>query len=94
MGEAQVRGKSIAAIAKDVAEGYLFLNPLVLKKLEPSAYKRLHHELKKAQNEIRGENFPLHDTQAIRQRNMRLQRLHSALTILEHTAKEKKIILV
>lgn len=93
MSGSQFRGKSVSAIAKDIAEGFFTINPLTLKKFDPSGYKALHQQLKKAQRTVRNEKFPLHDIQRIRSRNMRLQRLHQALIILEHSAKERKIIL-
>jgi len=89
--EMQLRGKGIAAVARDVAEGFFTINPLVLKKFDPEGVKALHQQLRKLQKEVRGEEFPLHDALAIRHRNTRLQRLYSAITILEHTAKERKI---
>ena len=91
MAEGQIQGKSIIAIAKDVAEGFFVLNPLTLKKFEAPTYKALYHQLKKTQTEARSESFPSHDTGAIRSRNMKLQRLHTALMVLEHAAKEKRI---
>jgi hypothetical protein len=93
MAESQIRGKSILAVAKDIAEGFFSINPLVLKKFGPEDYKGLHHQLKKLQNEVRSEKFPLHDTLAIRGRNNKLQRLHSALIVLEHSARERKVVL-
>lgn len=93
MAEGAIRGKSAAAIAKDIADGFFFINPLVLKKFDPETFKNLHFQIRKIQVEARGEKFPLHDTLKIRNRNMRLQRIHNALIILEHTAKERKIIL-
>ena len=93
MSESQILGKSLAAIAKDIAEGYNVLSPAFLKKFDHEAFKNLHQMLKKLQKDIRGEKFPLHDVQGIRKRNMRLQRLHQAMMVLEYTAKENKILL-
>ncbi len=94
MAEGQIQGKSITSAAKDIAEGYMVLNPMILKRFENETYKALHQELRKTQREIRSESFPTHDTLGIRRRNTRLQRLHTALMILEHAAKEKRIPLV
>ena len=93
MAKSQIRGKSILAVAKDIAEGFFFVNTLILKKFESEDYKALHQQLKKLQNEVRSEKFPLHDTLAIRSRNIRLQRLHGALIILEHSARERNVVL-
>jgi len=91
MAEMQLRGKSIAAVARDVAEGFFTINPLVLKKFDPEGFKALHQQLKKLQTEVRGQQFPMHDALAIRGRNARLQRLHGAIIIMEHSAKERKV---
>ena len=91
MGDAQLRGKSVAAVAKEVAEGFLFLNPIVLRTFEGPDYKTLHFHLRKVQKEVRSEKFPFHDTAGLRQRNQRLQRLYGALIVLEHAARERRI---
>ena len=72
-------------------EGFFTINSLTLKRFDPEGYKALHQQLKKAQMEVRNEKFPLHDIPRIRSRNMRLQRLHQALNILEHSARERKV---
>jgi vacuolar-type H+-ATPase subunit B/Vma2 len=91
MSSSQLRGKSIIAVSKDIAEGFFTINPLTLKKFDDAAIKSLHHQLKKVQTEVRNQKFPLNDVMGIRNRNMRLQRLHQALVILEHTAKERRV---
>lgn len=93
MAEDQIRGKSLVAAAKDVANGFFTVNPLTLKKFTAEAIKALHHQLKKVQMEVRNERFDSHDVLAIRNRNMRLQRLHQAMTVLENTARERRVIL-
>lgn len=93
MAESQLRGKSLSAIAKDVADGFITFNPLLIKRLDGAAYKELLLQLKKAQQEARAAKFPLHDIDGIRRRNMRLQRLNQAITILEHEARERRLLL-
>jgi len=88
-----VRGKSLRATAFDIAEGYIIVNPLFLKSIEGESLKGLYQEIAKAQIEIRGRKFPHGETQAIRFRNTRLQRLNSALMILKNFARERKIFL-
>jgi hypothetical protein len=94
MGESQLRGKSLSAIAKDVADGFVVFNTLILKPLDGVAYKALLQQLKKTQQEARAAKFPTNDVDGIRKRNMRLQRLHQAITILEHEARERHIHMV
>jgi hypothetical protein len=89
-----IRGKSLKAIAYDISEGYLTVNPIFLKPLDDESLKGLYTEIMKAQSEIRAEKFPHSDLQLIRWRNMRLQRLHQTLIIIKNFARERKIILV
>lgn len=89
-----VRGKSLKTIAYDVSDGYTTVNPLFLKPFEPETLKELYHMLLKTQAEIRGEHFPHSDVQAIRMRNLRLQRLHIAAVIIKAFARDKRIVLI
>ena len=89
-----VRGKSLKALTLDVAEGYIAVNPIFLKLFEPEQLKEIFREIAKAQNDIRGEKFPTNDLFAIRIRNLKLQRLHSASMIIRNFAKERRILLV
>lgn len=89
-----VRGKSLRAIARDISEGYVTVNPLFLKPFDPETVKELYHEVMKTQAEIRGEKFPFNDVQAIRWRNLRLQRLYSAAMIIKNFARERRIQII
>ncbi|OIP61312.1 MAG: hypothetical protein CO150_02590 [Nitrospirae bacterium CG_4_9_14_3_um_filter_53_35] len=81
------------AVAKDVAEGYVFVTPIFLKKFVESDYKELYHNLIKVQKLVRAESPDPRDHHAVRQRNMRLQRLNNSLVVLKHQCKVKKILL-
>ncbi|MEK7286215.1 MAG: hypothetical protein AAB035_02830 [Nitrospirota bacterium] len=94
MPENQINGRSLAAIAKDVAEGFVTFNPQFLKRFNADNYKTLRQFLQKTQKEIRAEIFPTNDILSIRKRNIRLQRLHQAVTVVEYSAREKKIPLL
>lgn len=89
-----IRGKSHKAIAYDISEGYLTVNPIFLKSLDDESLKGLYNEIRRGQSDIRSEKFPHNDPQLIRWRNMRLQRLHQALIIIKNFARERKVILV
>ena len=91
MSDVQVQGKSLAAVARDIADGMVFMTPLLLKHLDEGGLRALHHQLKKLQTEVRGSKFPSHDVQGIRTRNLKLQRLHQSLTVLEHSARKLRI---
>ncbi len=87
------RGRSLAVMAKEIAEGYVSLNPLVLKKFDAAAFKELHMQLRKIQTVIRSEGVDLTNQEATRNRNQKLQRMHQAMSVLEIQAKQKKIVL-
>ncbi len=89
-----IRGKSVKAIAFDIAEGYVTVNPLFLKPLDTETIKELYQEIRKVQNEIRGGQFPYGDVKAIRQRNMKLQRLHTAAMIIKNYMRTTKRIFI
>ncbi len=84
-----IRGKSLLATARDIAEGYVIVNPLFLKPLDADSVKGLYQHVVKVQTEIRNEKFPFNDSTGIRMRNMKLQRLHSALLIIKNFARER-----
>jgi hypothetical protein len=87
------RGRSLAVLAKDIMEGYVALNPLVLKKFDAATFKELHMQLRRLQTTIRSQGVDLTDQEGLRNRNQKLQRMHQALSVLENQAKIQKIIL-
>ncbi len=89
-----VRGKSLKAVLRDVAEGYVAVNPLFLKSFDDETLREFHKELEKVQIEVRGEKFPTYDPNAIRSRNVRLQRLYSAAMIIRNYARVRRISLM
>lgn len=89
-----IRGKSLKSVAMDIAEGYVIVNPIFLKSIEAEELRGLMEELTKLQHAVRSEKFPHLDTMAIRRRNMRLQKLHSAAMIIRNFARDRKIMLV
>jgi len=89
-----IRGKSLKAVSFDIAEGYVVVNPLFLKSLDSESLKGIYHEIMKTQTLIRAEKFPHSDAKAIRRRNTRLTRLHSALMVIKNFARERRLILV
>lgn len=90
-GGSGVGGKSMKAVANDVAEGYMTINPLVLKKFDKDMIKDLFEHLNKAMGAARNLAVPLTDQIAMRNKNMKLQRIHNAIIILRNTAREKRI---
>ena len=91
MAQGGFRGKSLKAVAVDVADGMITINPLFLKKFDKEMLKELNEHLSKAMTAARNEKVPLHDPVSLRKRNLKLQRLNNALIILKNIAREKKI---
>jgi hypothetical protein len=90
MAESGFRGKSMKSVAFDVAEGYVSVNPLFLKKFDKDMVKELYEHLNKALTATRNEKIVLSDQASVRTRNMKLQRLHNAMIILRNIAREKR----
>jgi len=86
--------RNYKAIAVDVAEGFVTVNPLFLKSFDEEGIKSLFIAIERKQSEIRAEPFPHHDVLLIRKRNLRLQRLYSSLTIIKTFARERRMPLV
>jgi hypothetical protein len=89
--EGGFRGKSMKAIASDVAEGYITVNPLFVKKFDKDMIKGLYENISKGMTGVRNEKVVFNDAAALRIRNMRLQRMHNALIVLRNIAREKRI---
>jgi hypothetical protein len=87
-----IRGNPLG-LAKDIADGYIFVNPIFLKKFSEKDYRDLYHNLEKVQKMFRSEVPDFKDHLEVRQRNMRLQRLNSSLMIIKHQCRKKKILL-
>lgn len=91
MAESGFRGKSMRVVAVDVAEGFISVNPLLLKKFDKDMIKELYDHLNKALTGTRNEKTDFTDQPALRTRNMKLQRLHNAMIVLRNIAREKRI---
>jgi hypothetical protein len=90
MAESGFRGKSMRVVAIDVAEGYISVNPLLLKKFDKDMVKELNDHLNKALTSTRNEKTDFTDQTALRTRNMKLQRLHNAMIVLRNIARERR----
>ncbi len=93
-GTAVGRSRSLGLMAKDIMEGYVAVSPLILKKFDVSSYRELYHHLRKLQASLRGHGVSLQNQVALRERNLRLQRMHQALSVMEFQAKLHRISLV
>lgn len=91
MAESGFRGKSMKVVAMDVAEGYISVNPLFVKKFDNEMVKLLYDFLNKALTSTRNEKTDFTDQAVLRMRNMKLQRLHNAMIVLRNIARLKRI---
>lgn len=93
MGEDFLQGKNLDAVAKDIAEGYVFVSPIFLKKFSQDILKKILVSVNKTMHLIRNEKFPTGDVEGIKRRNMRLARLNNAATVIKYFAKERRWII-
>lgn len=91
MAESGFRGKSMRVVAIDVAEGYISVNPLFLKKFDKDMVKELYDHLNKSLTGTRNEKIDFSNLMVLRTRNLKLQRLHNAIIVLRNIAREKRI---
>ena len=70
-------------VASDVAEGYVSLNPVVLKKYEKHEVDALLKELEKLTRDTRSQNVPQDDAEASATRSRKLLRLSQANVVLQ-----------
>jgi hypothetical protein len=87
-------GRNYKAVAADIAEGFVYINPIYLKPFDEENLKHLNEAIQRKQNEVRALPFPFGKIDLIRQRNMRLQRLHTSLMMIRNFARERRIRLV
>ena len=76
-------GGSAYAMSRDIAEGYILLYATLLKKFSAAEIAQLRHQLEKVQKEVRSEQTPQNDVQAIQKRGRKISRISSALLILD-----------
>ena len=68
--------------AEDVAEGYVMLNPVTLKRFQPHELEQLQRELERALRETRTTIVPENDPDKANAKNRRLLRISQATTVL------------
>lgn len=83
-------GGSAWAMAKDIAEGYVMITERSFKSLTRSDLDQLTFELERHLRDLRGDQAPLDDIQAIQLRNRKIQRVNTAQMVLRsYRAKAK-----
>lgn len=78
-------------LARDIAEGYFALTPPILKKFTPPELKTINLNLNIVLREARSETVDTGNTETIRHKSLRMQRLNQALMILSNYCKHQRI---
>jgi hypothetical protein len=77
-------------MARDIAEGYVMITERSFKTLTRVDLDQLGFELERHLRELRGDQAPLEDIQAIQGRNRKIQRVNTAMMVLRsYRAKAK-----
>ncbi|MFQ3574143.1 MAG: hypothetical protein SNJ53_05870 [Thermodesulfovibrionales bacterium] len=83
--------RNLKGVVSDIVEGFITVNPLYLKGLRNEEIKALYELIVRKQQEIRTETISISDIASIRGKNMRLQRVQTALNTITHYLRTKKI---
>jgi hypothetical protein len=84
-------GRNLKAVVSDIAGGFVVVNPIYLKPFDNESIKKFYELLLRKQTEIRIEPFPYGKVDLIRDRNIRLQRVYSAVMIIKNYARDRRI---
>lgn len=77
------QGGSAYAMAQQIGEGFVLVTERTLQRLAPGELTQLDFELDKLLRDLRGEQPPLDDVQALQKRNRRIQRLTSTRLMIQ-----------
>jgi hypothetical protein len=83
-------GGSAPAMAGQIAEGYILLNPGTLRGYAPGELASLKAELEKLQREARAVVPPQDDAQANQARNRKIGRISSAIQVVNNRMAERR----
>jgi hypothetical protein len=84
-------GGSAWAMARDIAEGHAAVTERSFRTLTRADFDQLAFEIERHLRELRGEQTPLDDVQAIQHRNRRIQRLNTATVVMRSYRMKNKI---
>ncbi|HMK61385.1 MAG TPA: hypothetical protein VK452_09630 [Dissulfurispiraceae bacterium] len=84
-------GRNIKSLVSDIVGGFVVINPIFLKPFDAEQLKIFYETLQRKQNEMRAEPFPYGQVELIRNRNIRLQRVYNAISLIKNFARERRI---
>jgi hypothetical protein len=79
------------ALARDIGDGFQSFSPAALKRFTPAELKSIHTSLQKVLRDIRGEAPSPGDAEAIRKKNLRMQRLNQAVIMVANHCRQRRI---
>ncbi len=80
-------------MAQDIADGYIMLSPPMLRSYTPADFKVVLANLGIVTRELRQEQIPLEEINALKMRNMKLSRLHQAEVVVRSYCKKRRILI-
>lgn len=83
-------GGSVYSMVQSICCGALIVTERSFKKLAPAEMQQLSLELEKQLRNVRAEQPPLDDTAALQDRQRRIQRLNSVLSMLRAHQQKRK----
>ena len=89
-GVASFMGGSASAMASQIAEGYILLNPNTLRGYSPGDLAALRAEIERLQRDTRAITPPPDDAQANQLKNRKITRLSSALQVVSNKMMSKR----
>lgn len=78
-------------MAREIGDGFRSLSPAVLKRYTPGDLKVINTSLQQVLRETRGEVTPPDDAEAVRKKNLRMQRLNQAVVLLANYCRQQRI---
>ena len=79
-------------LAMDIALGYTNVTMATLKRYSQQDLKTLNGNLNIVLRELRREQVPIEDIMAIKMKNMKIQRVNQALSIIRIYCRKKRIV--
>lgn len=83
-------GGSAYSMVRDIAEGYFLVTERTFARFERGDLGQIQFEIDRHMREVRGDQPPIDDTQAVQKRNRRIQRLNTALMVLRSYMQKRK----
>ena len=78
-------------MARDIGDGYVMVSERTFSRMSARDMDKIGFELDRRLRDVRGSQPSLDDTQALRQRNQRLQRITHAKSVLAAYRRKRRV---